>query len=348
LVPAAVLFEPAEKFFVTRGGAQASIAANHVEWPGTGVRLEFASASTPSAEQLDPAPGRVSYLIGNDPAKWRLDVRRYARVRYRGIYPGTDLLYHGSANNLEFDFVLQPGASPEAISLRFDAAFLRTDGALVAKGQTGEVRLHRPLAWQEINGKRVPVTARFAMRAANTAGFEVGSYDRDLPLIIDPIVQVATYYGGATGNETNIQMVTDPAGNVYLAGATTSVDLPQATFPGSPYGRPLELLQTLCFLTRMHPDGTTLDYAISFRRLGGRRASFYDPRQPGIYSRSGHHEFAQLPGAFKRLANLHPSQLGRYLLGEIRSANGETARRYVYRYGCDKLLRESEFPSRGR
>jgi hypothetical protein len=268
-VSAAVLFEPAEKSFVTRGGARASIAAGHVEWPGAGVRLEFASASTPTAEQLDQAPGHVSYLIGNDPLQWRLDVHRYARIRYRGIYPKTDLLYHGSANNLEFDFVLHPGASPEAISLRFDAPLLRTDGALVAKGKTGEVRLHRPLAWQEVNGKRVPVTARFAMRAANTAGFEVGAYDRGLPLIIDPIVQVATYYGGATGNETNIQMVTDPAGNVYLAGATTSVDLPQATFPGSPYGRPLELLQSLCFLTRMHPDGTTLDYAIYFGGSGG-------------------------------------------------------------------------------
>jgi hypothetical protein len=268
-VPAAVLFEPAEKSFVTRGGARASVAANQIEWPGAGVRLEFASASTPTAEPLDQAPGRIAYLIGNDPAKWRLDVRRYARIRYRGVYPKTDLLYHGSANNLEFDFVLQPGASPEAISLRFDAPLLRADGALIAKGQTGEVRLHRPLAWQEINGRRVPVPARFAMRSANTAGFEVDTYDRALPLIIDPIVQVATYYGGATGNETSIQMVTDPAGNVYLAGATTSVDLPQATFPGSPYNRPLELLQSLCFLTRMHADGTTLDYAIYFGGSGG-------------------------------------------------------------------------------
>lgn len=268
-VSAAVLFEPAEKSFVTHGGARASVAANHIEWPGAGVRLEFASASTPTAEPLDQAPRRVSYLIGNDPSRWRLDVRQYARIRYRGVYPKTDLLYHGSASDLEFDFVLQPGASPEAISLRFDAPLLRADGVLVARGQSGEVRLHRPLAWQEINGKRVLVIARFAMRSANTAGFEVAAFDHALPLIIDPIVQVATYYGGATGNETNIQMVTDPSGNVYLAGATTSVDLPQATFPGSAYSRPGELLQSLCFLTRMHPDGTTVDYAIYFGGSGG-------------------------------------------------------------------------------
>jgi len=268
-VSAAVLFEPAEHSFVTRGGDRASVAASRIEWPGAGVRLEFAAASTPGAEPLDQAPGRVSYLIGKDPAKWRLDVRRYARILYRGVYPKTDLFYHGSANNLEFDFVLQPGASPEAISLRFDGPFLCADGALHARGQTGEVHLHRPLAWQEIKGKRVPVSARFAMRSANTAGFEVDAYNRAFALIIDPIVQVATYYGGATGNETSIQMVTDPSGNVYLAGATTSVDLPQATFPGSPYNRPLELLQSLCFLTRMHPDGTTLDYAVYFGGSGG-------------------------------------------------------------------------------
>jgi hypothetical protein len=269
---APIAFEPVKDGFAARGPARAVLTRERVNWPSAGVSMSFESARRGAAgEGLDRTSGHASYIIGNDPSQWRLNVPRFARVRFRGVYSKTDVVYHGSGNDLEFDFVLAPGAAPDRLRLRFDAAavaFAR-DGSLVAKGPRGEVRLRAPLAWQQTNGGRHAIKVRFRRISENIAGFDVeDAYDRTRALIIDPILQVATYYGGS-GNETNVQMLTDPSGNVYLAGTTDSNDLPQTTFPGAPLNRPIELVQTDCFLARMRPDGTELDWAVYFGGSSG-------------------------------------------------------------------------------
>ena len=101
---------------------------------------------------LDELPGRSNYFIGNDPKKWRTNVPSYAQVKYEGVYPGVDLVYYGNQRQLEYDFVVAPGADPNQIKLSFAGADgMRVDAAsgdLVLKVGDDEVRFRKPAVYQ--------------------------------------------------------------------------------------------------------------------------------------------------------------------------------------------------------
>src|SRR5215831_3200132 len=85
------------------------------------VKLAGANPVAP-VEGLDERPGRSNYFIGNDPAKWRTDVKQYAKVRYHDVYPGVDLVYYGNQQHVEHDFIVAPGADPSQIRFSLDGA----------------------------------------------------------------------------------------------------------------------------------------------------------------------------------------------------------------------------------
>ncbi len=100
----------------------------------------------------DRLSSKANYIIGNDPSKWHRGVPHYARVSYHDIYPGIDLTYHGQQNQLEFDFVVAPGSTPDPINLSFSGASrMRTDAAgnLALSSSAGELTLNKPVAYQE-------------------------------------------------------------------------------------------------------------------------------------------------------------------------------------------------------
>ncbi|MBI1876199.1 MAG: hypothetical protein HYS05_20220, partial [Acidobacteria bacterium] len=102
-------------------------------------------------------PGRTNYFIGNDPTKWRTDIPTFAKVRYHDVYPGIDLVYYGNQQQLEYDFIVAPGADPEQIKLSFDGIDdLRIDdrGDLVLSTAVGEIRQHKPVIYQVVDGTR--------------------------------------------------------------------------------------------------------------------------------------------------------------------------------------------------
>lgn len=114
---------------------------------------------------LDELPGKSNYFLGNDPKKWRTNVSTYAKVKYKGVYPGIDLVYYGNQRQLEYDFVVSPGANPKAITLEIDGAVraqglapLRVDGGgdLVIGTEAGEIRLHKPVVYQPNPESRIP------------------------------------------------------------------------------------------------------------------------------------------------------------------------------------------------
>jgi len=81
-----------------------------------------ASAKVSGGDEL---PGKSNYFQGNDPQRWRTNVPQYARVRYEQVYPGIDLVYYGNQRQLEYDFVVAPGADPGAIKLAVAGATAR-------------------------------------------------------------------------------------------------------------------------------------------------------------------------------------------------------------------------------
>ena len=73
---------------------------------------------TPSS----PRANISNYYYGSDPKGWLTGVRHYGRVSYEGVYPGIDVVYYGNQRQLEYDFVVSPGANPNDIRLKFDGA----------------------------------------------------------------------------------------------------------------------------------------------------------------------------------------------------------------------------------
>src|SRR5262249_51634500 len=152
----------------------------------------------------EPLPGRSSYFRGSDPAAWVTDVSNYGRVVYHQVYPGIDLAYHGDASggrDLEYDFLLAPGADPALIRLQVQGAdSLRLDqqGRLVLATAGGSLVEHAPTLYQDRpGGGRGLVSGGYVLLGPDTVGFQVGAHDPALPLVIDPTVGYATYLGGS-------------------------------------------------------------------------------------------------------------------------------------------------------
>src|SRR5207247_7788629 len=156
------------------------------------VRMSLVGAAPkPLMSGFDELPGKANYFIGRDPEKWRTNVPTYARVHYREVYPGIDLVYYGSQRQLEYDFVLAPGTDPKKIVLGFEGAKkiqIDAQGDLVLHAPGGAIRQHKPVVYQEIDGTRQEIAGSYVLRGASRVGFQVAAYDRSRPLIIDPVV----------------------------------------------------------------------------------------------------------------------------------------------------------------
>jgi hypothetical protein len=155
------------------------------------MQLRGANRAAPiaGAEEL---PGKSHYFIGNDPAQWHTNIPNYAKVRYSGVYPGVDLVYYGNQRQLEYDFIVAPGADAGAIRLSFQGAtsirvdaqsgdlILHTAGRNRTAGNAGdgELRFHRPVLYQEPPAGETQDVAANGNAKENTGGQSSGSRPR--------------------------------------------------------------------------------------------------------------------------------------------------------------------------
>ncbi|MBZ5681585.1 MAG: SBBP repeat-containing protein [Acidobacteriia bacterium] len=220
--------------FLASDGATMALRRKDSPHAGSGTELltmKLAGANPDSAiAGIDPLPGKTNYLLGGDSSRWHRNVPQFARVRYENVYPGINLLFYGNQRHLEYDFQVAPGADPSRAELEFDSAkrLALADGDLIVRGESGDVRLEAPHVYQQVNGRQRSVDGRFVLRAANRVGFEVGVYDRTRELIIDPILTYSTFFGGS-GDDTSPSIAVDNVGNIFMAGSTTSANLPVTT-----------------------------------------------------------------------------------------------------------------------
>jgi RHS repeat-associated protein len=204
-------------------------AENANQEPPSVLRIRFDGANAnPSAVGERPLGGKSHYFIGNDPAKWHRNVTHYAQVRYRNVYPGIDMVYYGHEGELEYDWIVAPGADPNRIVERFDGATnLRLDanGNLIVDTPAGQIWQQKPTLYQEQAGKRIPVEGSFVLLGSNTAGFKVGQYDKTRTLTIDPILQYSTVINGNI-KDAAIAVAVNASGEAYILGSTVSTRFP--------------------------------------------------------------------------------------------------------------------------
>ena len=219
------------------------------------VTLDFAGRIAPAApEALEPLTSHSNYYLGRDPAKWRRDLPNFGRVRYRHVWPGVDLVYYGSQNRLEYDFVVAPGADPRAIALTVNSAErvrLTPDGDLLLGSG---ILQHKPRIYQETAAGRRAIDGSYALDSGNRVRFRIGKYDRALPLIIDPVISYSTLFGGS-GNDAAGGIAVDSTGYAYITGVTDSSDLPAGVAGSRFIGTPPDV-----FVAKIKPDGTDLVY----------------------------------------------------------------------------------------
>jgi hypothetical protein len=221
------------------------------------VRMTLVGAN-PSAAVAgsDLLPGKSNYYIGNDPKQWRTGIPQFAGVHYQSVYPGIDLVFYGSQGHLEYDFKVAPGADPSQAELQFDGAkkLELNGGDLILTGTDAGVRLQAPRVYQRAGDQQQPVEGRFVLRAANRVGFEIGPYDHARELVIDPTINYSTYFGGINGATSYPSIAVNNDGNIYLAGSTTSPNLPLSSL--TPYQSTLNGTQNI-FIAQLNPAAGT-------------------------------------------------------------------------------------------
>ena len=244
------------------------------------LRMSLKDANrNPLVTGLSELPGKTNYFIGSESKNWRTDIPTYEKVKYESIYPGVDLIYHSTqSRELEYDFVVGVGADPRRIKLGFSGAdkVELLDGDLVIKDEGREMRMHKPVVYQEKNGTREPINGQYTLSNEGEVGFEISAYDKTRVLIIDPVIAYSTFLGG-TGEDTAVEIVVSPLGNAYVTGLTTSINFP--TKPDGARFGPGGVSDV--FVTKFNATGNQLLYSTY---LGGSSIENYynDLELPGV------------------------------------------------------------------
>lgn len=250
------------------------------------------------AEGLDLLPGKSNYYIGRQSASWKTGIPQYGTVAFKSIYPGIDLMYYGQQGQLEYDFVLSPGADPRAVRFRVTGARrvdLNASGDLLLEVADGAVEIHKPTIYQKAgDGTRRVVAGNFSLRG-DEVDLRVGNYDNRRELIIDPSLSYSTLIGA--NNNTQVQGVAaDSNGNVYVTGTTSATNYPTVNaFQTANNGA------TDVFITKLGPTGDVILYSTYLGGSGSDNAAAIGVDGSGsayVTGTVGASDFPTTPGAF--------------------------------------------------
>src|SRR5450432_530974 len=263
-----IFLTPEESVFVLR--APSAVNASKIKSPkfasnssASILRMKLLGANVaPVLASEDQLPGVTNYLLGKNPANWRTNIPNYRRVKEHNAYPGIDLVYYGTQGQLEYDFVV--GAHQDPSVIRFsvqgaDKLNTSSDGDLLVSIRGGQLKFHKPYAYQQNGQAKETVAADYVLEANNTVAFKLGNYDSQRALVIDPILSYSTYLGGSNIDGANAIAVASD-NTAFIAGGTFSADFPGAHPLQPNHGGPDDFSKD-AFVAKLSSDGSTILYA---------------------------------------------------------------------------------------
>jgi len=214
-------------------------------------------------------PTKVSFFVGNDPSKHKTNLPTYRYISLGEVWSGVEVKLKATQKTVEKLFYVKPGADPSKIVVEVDGAKglrLSKNGEIIIQTGLGELKLSKPIAWQEKDGKKLPVEVSYKLLGKNRYSFVVAKADPSLPIVIDPILQ-ATYLGGNSRDEAYALAIHPQTGEIYVAGYTLSSNFPK-TAGGAQTGC-ISCINDLpdIFVARLNLDLTQI---LQVTYLGGR------------------------------------------------------------------------------
>ena len=242
---------------------------------GAAVRLVMDGASTQvRGVGQDRLQTQVNYLTGRERSAWHEKIPTFGKVIYRDAYPGIDVVYYGNQQELEFDFMVAPGATPNDIRFHFEGADEVTvgeSGELVVSVAGRYFTQRAPVVYQETAAGRRIVDGQYVVSGSKQVSVDVGAYDSSLPLVIDPVLVYSTFVVGVSGpsDDFGYGIALDGAGNAYVVGSTRGFDFPTTAGAfDTTFNVDMPTGGGDVFVAKLNTTGTGLEYGTY---LGGTR-----------------------------------------------------------------------------
>jgi len=227
------------------------------------VALDFVGADRSGGPRGEKKQEAIFGFFKGAKENWKTGVPTFGKLVYPELWPGIDLVYSGTTNELKYEFVVEPGADPAAIRLAYRGATglsVNGKGELRVDTPAGGFDDGAPFAYQMIDGVKKEVAMHYRLDGegsdgAFTYGFDVGAFDRDEPLVLDPFMIVYCGYLGGSGMDECLSVAVDADCCAYVVGDTESSDVPTAVGPDLSYNGSGDL-----FVTKLNRHGTGVVY----------------------------------------------------------------------------------------
>ncbi|MGB0167025.1 MAG: PKD domain-containing protein, partial [Luteibaculum sp.] len=277
-----------------------------------------ASQVLPTSAALDH---KTNYFLGNDPSKWASNVSSFPSLSYQEIYPGIDIELKGSDSELKYDLICKPGSNPRAMSFKmlgFDNRHLSENKLHFTHPEFNIVE-RIPRSYQIIGGDTIDINCFYQLNPDGTVSYDIGRYNPDYTLVIDPSLVFSTY-SGSTADNFGFTATYDNegflygGGNAYGNGYPTNLGVYDRTYNGGSFD---------VVVTKFDTTGTKLIYSTY---LGGN-----DNEQPHsivvnefgelyVLGTTGSSNYPTTAGAIDRTFNGGPSTNANF--GNVQFNNG--------------------------
>jgi len=199
-------------------------------------RSHLGTSGSPLLEPVRTTDAPRHYFLGNDASRWRSNVAEWTAFLHKDLYPGIDAWIRDSTGDLAVDYRIAPGVDPNLIRWHYPGASrieLDADGNARIETPAGILWETAPRAYQQTPDGEREVRVRFRLtetESGTALSFDLGKYNKQLPLVVDPKLVFASF-SGSTSDNWGFTATYDDQGNLYGGGIVFNPGYP--TTPGA-------------------------------------------------------------------------------------------------------------------